>query len=150
MDTDNPNPVNHLQLVLPGLGHIAATTFRDPLAGWGLVDVRALAIDPDVELRRIAAQSNWNCDIRLQRVLACDPDETVVANLLRRVDPPLEVLQLIFAGPHTQARRTLAARNLPTSVLMQLTDDHDDEVRRSATCTLRRRGVNVDNAAVTR
>lgn len=148
---NNPtDPRNGLQLQLFRLDEVDNYLFIDPLEGWALVDVRALAIDPDVEMRRIAALSNWNCDIRLQRVLASDPDESVVVNMLSRIDPPLEVLQTIFAGPHQHSRRLLATRNLPTSLLVQLTDDHDDEVRRLVICTLRRRGVLDEMTATSR
>lgn len=150
MNNNHTDPRDGLQLQLFRLAEVDNVTFIDPLDGWNLIDVRALAIDPDVEMRRIAALSNWNCDIRLQRVLASDPDESVVVNMLTRIDPPLEVLCTIFAGPHVHARRLLAARNLPTSLLVQLADDCDDEVRRSVICTLRRRGVLDDMTATSR
>src|SRR5690606_7222203 len=80
------------------------------LATWGLRDVRALAIDPDVEMRRLAALSPWVIDADLQTVLATDPDETVVLNLLKRVDPHREANLHILASRHTAARRELARR----------------------------------------
>ena len=141
MHNSDTSPADSVQLRLFALTDVDNVLFIDPLEGWDLIDVRALAIDPDPEVRRVAALSNWNWDIRLQRVLAHDPDELVVLNLLSRVDPPLEIVNVILAGPHRWARRVLAARNLPTSVLVQLLDDHDDVVRRSAITTLRRRKV---------
>jgi len=131
----------HLQLRLIQLADIDEYRFVDPLQGWPLLDVRALALDPDVEVRRLAALSNLNWDIELQRVVATDPDEDVVMNLLARIDPPKEIVRLILDGPHTRARRELAQRNLTSETLMLLIDDHDHEVRTSARATLERRGV---------
>jgi hypothetical protein len=111
------------------------------LVTWGLRDVRALAIDPDVEMRRLAALSPWVIDADLQTVLATDPDETVVLNLLKRVDPHREANLHILASRHTAARRELARRNLTTATLLTIIDDQDDEVRWAARATLERRGV---------
>ncbi len=111
------------------------------LASWGLRDVRALAIDPDVEMRRLAALSPWVIDADLQTVLATDPDETVVLNLLERVDPHREANVHILASRHTAARRELACRNLTTETLLTIVDDPDDVVRRAVRTTLERRGV---------
>ena len=141
MDNTENNSSSVLQLRLLALTDVDNYRFIDPLEGWALVDVCAMAIDPDPKVRRVAALSDWNWDIRLQRVLAHDPDELVVLNLLSRVDPPLEVVQIILAGPHRWARRVLAARNLPTGLLVQLLVDHDSGVQRSAVTTLRRRAA---------
>jgi len=111
------------------------------LRDWQLRDIRALAIDPDVEMRRMAALSPWALDADLQRVLSTDPDEQVVLNLLSQVDPHAEANHFILNGPHTLARRELARRNLATSSLLTLVDDSDEMVRTSARATLERRGV---------
>ena len=121
--------------------------FVDPVDGWSLTDVRALALDPDVRMRRLAALSNLNIDIELQRVVATDPDQAVVMNLLARVDPSREITRLIFAGPHTKARRELASRNLTSESLLLVVDDEDDQVRESALATLGRRGVLAERLA---
>ncbi|CAE7842405.1 unnamed protein product, partial [Symbiodinium sp. KB8] len=107
---------------------------------WSLPDIRALAIDLDVEMRRLAALSNWVVDADLQRVLATDPDEGVVLNLLSKVDPHAEANRLILTGPHTRARRELARRNLTTATLLPLIEDTDEVVRAAAHSTLERRG----------
>lgn len=111
------------------------------LRTWQLRDIRALAIDLDVEMRRLAALSPWVIDSDLQRVLSTDPDEQVVLNLLSRVDPHVEALHFILTGPHALARRELARRNLPTTSLLTLVDDSDEAVRTAARTTLERRGV---------
>lgn len=110
------------------------------LRDWSLRDIRALAIDIEVGVRRMAALSRWVVDADLQMVLATDPDEQVVLNLLSQVDPHAEAVHLILTGPHSAARRELARRNLPTSILLALVDDSDEAVRESARTTLERRG----------
>jgi hypothetical protein len=111
------------------------------LRNWSLRDIRALAIDIDVEIRRMAALSKWVVDSDLQLVLATDPDEQVVLNLLSQVDPHAEANHHILASPHTLARRELARRNLATASLLALVDDSDEVVRTAARTTLERRGV---------
>jgi hypothetical protein len=108
---------------------------------WTLRDVRAFAIDLDVEVRRLAALNPWVIDADLQRVLASDPDEQVVLNLLSQVDTHAEANHCILTGPHTIARRELAGRNLPTPSLLTLIDDPDEVVRAAARTTLERRGI---------
>ena len=141
MDETEVSETSSEQLRLFAWAEIDTFMFVDWLEDWPLDQVRALALDPDVELREFAALSNWNWDIRLQRVLATDPEESVVLHLLRRVDPPLEILEAIFAGPHDTARRQLAGRNLPSEFLIGLLTDRDEQVRCSASATLYRRGV---------
>jgi len=114
---------------------------NDPLEGWPLVDVRALAIDPDVDVRVAAAASRWNWDGRLQRVLATDPDKRVVMALLDHVDPCAEICELIIDGPHVRARRELAGRNLPTTLLLALSHDADADAAKAALKTLTHRRV---------
>lgn len=111
------------------------------LRSWPLRDIRALAIDLDVEMRRMAALTGWAIDADIQRVLASDPDGQVVLNLLSQVDPHAEATHFILTGPHTAARRDLARRNLSTSTLLTLVDDHDEVVRSAARATLERHGV---------
>lgn len=111
----------------------------DKVAGWELADVRALAIDPDPSVRIVAAASCWNWDVRLQRVLATDPDERVVLALLDQVDPGFEVCELIIAGAHATARRELAGRNLRDELLERLAFDTDPIASATATRTLGRR-----------
>ncbi|MDC3402441.1 hypothetical protein OAX95_00725 [bacterium] len=110
------------------------------IRNWTLRDIRALAIDLDVEMRRMAALSPLVVDADLQRVLASDPDEQVVLNLLSQVDPHAEANHFILTGPHSLARRELAGRNLATSILLTLVDDSDEIVRTAARTTLERRG----------
>lgn len=111
------------------------------LREWPLRDIRALAIDLDVEMRRLAALSPWVIDRDLQTVLATDPDEEVVLNLLSKVDPHREANLHLLAGPHQRARRELARRNLTTETLLTVVDDADAVVRTAARATLERRGV---------
>ena len=113
--------------------------YVDRFEGRSLTDVRALAIDPDPEVRFAAASSRWNVDARLQRVLATDPDERVVLALLDRVDPYVDVCQLIIAGPHVDARRELARRNLRRELLELLADDVDPTASAAAAAELARR-----------
>lgn len=129
------------QLRLIQLADIDTYTFIDPLERWEFADVFALAFDPEDHVRRLAALSNWNWDIRLQRVLAVDPDESVVLNLLSRIDPPAEIANTILTGPHLEARRLLAARPLSSDTLRRLVDDEDECVRCAARRTLGSRGV---------
>jgi hypothetical protein len=97
----------------------------DPLAGSSLTDVRAFALDLDVEVRMSAAASRWNWDVRVQRALAVDDDERVVLALLDHLDPSREACELIINGPHVAARRELTGRNLPTDLLVRLASDAD-------------------------
>ena len=113
-------PDQYLQLWLFDAAAYAGGRFEDPLAGWPLADVRAFAIDVDLDVRLAAAASRWNWDARVQRVLATDPDERVVLALLDHVDPYVDVCELIIAGPHVAARRELAGRNLRTELLERL------------------------------
>jgi hypothetical protein len=133
-----------LQLRLFSLGDVDDYRFVDELAGWSLTSIRALALDPDVSIRRLAARSNMNLDARLQRTLCTDPDLSVVLTLLGRVDPGVEMVELIAAGPHVAARRDLARRNLTTPLLQLLAGDDDDVVRELAQARLVMRGVPVD------
>lgn len=135
----SPQHTDGLQLRLIALADVDPYRFEDPLQGWSLTDVRALALDPEVTVRRVAALSVWNWDIRLQEVLASDPDETVVMNLLSRVDPSISSTRLILDGPHPEARRALARRNLVSEILFGLIHDTDQEVQWSARKTLVRR-----------
>ena len=77
----------------------------------------------------------------VQQVLASDPDEQVVLNLLSQVDTHAEANHCILTGPHALARRELAGRNLATSSLLTLIDDPDEVVRTAARTTLERRGI---------
>ena len=115
---------------------------EDPLAGWSLTDVRAMAIDPEPTSRYLAAQSRWNWDVRVQAVLATDPDSAVVMTLLNNVDPGVEACELIIGGPHVMARRELARRNLRTELLALMVKDTDDSVRTMVQATLERRRHN--------
>lgn len=108
---------------------------------WTLTDVKAFALDPEVHVRCFAARSPWALDADVQLVLAGDPGESVVQQLLGSIDPCLEAVEVILAGPHAEARRLLAGRNLCTELLLGLVEDADHEVRASALATLARRGV---------
>lgn len=112
----------------------------DPLAGWALMDVRALAIDPDPMVRLVAARSWWCVDVRLQRVLAVDPDERVVSAFLSNVDPGVEACELIISGSHVGARLDLASRRLRPELLARLAQDPDRSVAAAAESGLRRSG----------
>jgi hypothetical protein len=113
----------------------------DELEGWALCDVKAFALDPEVRLRRLAALSRMTIDRDLQRTLAADPDERVVLAMLARVDPSIEANLLIIQGPHVEARRVLAERNLTTPSLLLLAFDDDHQARTSARHRLEARGV---------
>jgi hypothetical protein len=108
---------------------------------WTLSDIKAFALDPELHVRCFAAQSPWAVDADVQLVLAVDPEEAVVMQLLQSLDPCLEAVEVILAGPHREARRMLAGRNLRTELLLGLVDDTDHEVRNRAMATLARRGV---------
>lgn len=146
---DGRRPFRELQLRLFPLRDVPVTVVLDEpqLYQWGLRDIRALAIDLDVEMRRMVAQTRWVIDADLQNVLATDPDEQVVLNLLSVVDPHREAVQRIFAGPHREARRLLARRNLTTATLLTVVDDHDEAVRDAALATLMWRGVPIPTSA---
>ena len=85
-----PDAEEPARLPFEGTIHVEGSLRPDPLAGATLADVRAYAVDPDRTLRLAAAASRWNVDARVQRVLACDPDEEVVLALLDDVDPGVE------------------------------------------------------------
>ena len=133
----------NVQLRLIPLADIDTYVFVDELAGFSLTDVKAFALDPDVTVRRLAALSNWNLDANLQCTLCTDPDESVVLTLLSRIDPSVEMCDLIIAGPHVDARRDLARRNLMTDILQRLADDSDRITAEMARATLVSRGVAV-------
>ncbi len=129
----------YLQLWLFDASAYSGRGVEDPLAGWTLPDVRAFAIDVELEIRLAAAASRWNVDARLQQVLAVDPDEEVVLALLDHVDPCVEAVERIVAGPHVAARRELARRNLRTELLERLARDADPVASGAARSTLARR-----------
>ena len=129
----------HLQLWLFDASAFGGRPYEDPLAGWSLSDVRAFAIDVDVELRLAATASRWNLDVRLQEVLASDPDERVVLALLDHVDPDLEVCRQLAHSPFVAVRRELAGRNLRTELLEVLAADADEITNSTARLALDRR-----------
>jgi hypothetical protein len=131
----------HVQLRLFAPADVDSHVFVDELAGCSLTDVKAFALDPDVTIRRLAALSNMNIDAGLQRTLCSDPDESVVLTLLSRVDPTVEMCQLIIAGPHINARRDLARRKLTTALLQILASDTDQTTGELAKARLVIRGV---------
>jgi hypothetical protein len=131
----------HMQRRLFSLGDVDPHVFVDELEGYSLADVKAFALDPEVGVRWLAARSNWNIDANLQLTLANDPDEAVVMALLSRVDPGPQACRAIFAGPHVNARRDLARRNLLTELLLELAEDPDDATRELAQVRLVTRGV---------
>jgi hypothetical protein len=141
----NPDPTppakteRYLQLSLFDASEYAGRAVEDPLAGWALRDVLALAVDVEPELRMLAASVRWNGDARLQRLLASDPEERVVLALLDRVDPGVEAAEIILAGPHVAARRELARRPLRTDLLERLANDADPVASAAARRTLARR-----------
>lgn len=137
---DEPILHSH-QLRLFTIRAAATATPRPADTRHGLSDIKAFAIDPEVENRRMAALSPMATDADLQLTLASDPDEQVVLNLLDNVDPHREANLAILAGPHRRARRELARRNLTTATLLTIVDDADPVVRRSARETLEQRGV---------
>ena len=105
-------------------------------------DVCELAKDSDPEVRMEAAASRWNWDLRLQRVLATDPDERVVRALLDHVDLTLEVFELIVGGRHVRLRRELAWRSdLRTELIERLAADDDRITRGRAASELARRAA---------
>jgi hypothetical protein len=138
----------YLQLRLFKLGNIDPYVFVDELEGWSLTNVKALALDPDVKIRQLAALSKMNLDAGLQRTLCTDPDESVVLTLLSRIDPTVQMVHLIAAGPHIQARRNLARRNLMTPLLELLAEDNDATTRELAQARLVTRGIRVDTSRV--
>jgi hypothetical protein len=138
----------HLQLRLIALADIDPHVFIDELVGWSLTNVKALALDPEVRIRRLAALSNMNLDAGLQRTLCSDPDESVVLALLSRVDPTVEMVYLIAAGPHVAARRNVARQNLVTPLLELLAEDEDATTRELAGARLVIRGVPIDTSRV--
>ena len=133
----------YLQLRLFKLGDIDPYVFVDELEGWSLTNVKALALDPEVRIRELAALSNMNLDAGLQRTLCTDPAESVVLTLLSRVDPTVEMVHLIAAGPHIEARR-----NLMTPLLELLAEDNDTTTRELAQARLVTRGIRVDTSRV--
>jgi hypothetical protein len=138
----------YLQLRLFKLGNIDPYVFVDELEGWSLTNVKALALDPEVRIRELAALSNMNLDAGLQRTLCTDPAESVVLTLLSRIDPTVEMVHLIAAGPHIQARRNVARRNLMTPLLELLAEDNDTTTRELAQARLVTRGIRVDTSRV--
>jgi hypothetical protein len=138
----------YLQLRLFKLGNIDPHVFVDELKGWSLTSVKALALDPEIHIRQLAALSNMNLDAGLQRTLCTDPDESVVLTLLSRIDPTVEMVHLIAAGPHIQARRNVARRNLTTPSLQLLAEDNDTTTRELAQARLVTRGIRVDTSRV--
>ena len=138
----------YLQLRLFKLGDIDPYVFVDELEGWSLTNVQALALDPEVRIRELAALSNMNLDAGLQRTLCTDPAESVVLTLLSRVDPTVEMVHLIAAGPHIEARRNVARRNLMTPLLELLAEDNDTTTRELAQARLVTRGIRVDTSRV--
>jgi hypothetical protein len=138
----------YLQLRLFKLGNIDPYVFVDELEGWSLTNVKALALDPEVRIRELAALSNMNLDAGLQRTLCTDPAESVVLTLLSRVDPTVEMVHLIAAGPHIQARRNVARRNLMTPLLELLAEDNDTTTRELAQARLVTRGIRVNTSRV--
>jgi hypothetical protein len=138
----------YLQLRLFKLGNIDPYVFVDELEGWSLTSVKALALDPEVRIRQLAALSNMNLDAGLQRTLCTDPDESVVLTLLSRIDPTVDMVHLITAGPHIQARRNLARRNLMTRLLELLAEDNDTITSELAKARLVTRCIRVDSSYV--
>ena len=138
----------YLQLRLFKLGDIDPYVFVDELEGWSLTNVKALALDPEVRIRELAALSNMNLDAGLQRTLCTDPAESVVLTLLSRVDPTVEMVHLIAAGPHIETRRNVARRNLMTPLLELLAEDNDTTTRELAQARLVTRGIRVDTSRV--
>ena len=134
----------NVQLRLISFADIDTYVYIDELAGLSLSDVKAFALDPDVAVRRLAALSDWNIDANLQRTLCTDPDESVVLTLLSRIDPSVEMCDLIIVGPHVDARRTIARRNLMADILRRLANDDDRITAEMARATLAARGAAVD------
>ncbi len=136
-----PTLDRYLQLWLFDPAGFTSPARRDPFAGWELTDIRALALDPDPQIRIAATASRWNWDVRVQAVLSTDPNQRVVLALLDQVDPDIGVCQLIIAGPHIAARCELARRNLNADLLELLASDGDPQVRSTAEQTIIRQST---------
>ncbi|MDG1266722.1 MAG: hypothetical protein P8O03_10415 [Ilumatobacter sp.] len=146
--TDNTQTVEEfLQLTLFDLDAYLCGDFVDPYAGWSLTDIRALAMDPDPEVRQRATMSRWNWDNRVQVQFATDPEESVVLALLANADPGVDATIAIIEGPHVEAKRVLARRNLSSELLLLFLHSDDDIARQSATATLTTRGFSLETAA---
>jgi hypothetical protein len=147
------NPLHddgHERLPFEDTIHVEGGLRDDPLEGASVTDVRAFAIDPDLQARLRAAASRWNWDLRVQLELAADEDERVVLALLDAVDPYREVVDVIIEGPHVAARRVLAGRNLLTVLLERLADDPDPVTAETARRTLATRRARSANCEATR
>jgi hypothetical protein len=140
-------PRPHVQLRFFAISEVDPHVYVDDLSGMSLTNVKAFALDPDVQMRLLAARSRMNIDTGLQRILATDPDERVVLALLSSVDPGVEACELIIDGPHIHARRDLARRNLTSALLEPLAGDPDPLTRRLAQATLERRMITAGLAA---
>ena len=66
--------------------------------------------------------------------------------LLDAVDVGVEACELIIAGPHVEARRVLAARNLRTELLERLAADADPQTAERAASTLAERAARRQSA----
>jgi hypothetical protein len=130
--------------------HVEGGLRDDPIAGASLTDVRAFAMDPDLQTRLHAAASRWNWDLRVQLALAADEHERVVLTLLDAVDPYREVVDVIIDGSHVAARRVLAGRNLLTELLERLADDPDPVTAETARRTLAARCARTPTCEATR
>jgi hypothetical protein len=136
-------PRHHIQLRLFALSEVDPRVHVDDLARMSLTDVKAFALDPDVQMRLLAARSRMNLDAGLQRILATDPDERVVLTFISSVDPGIEACELIIAGPHVRARQDLGRRNLTTDLLQLLASDSDPTTSGLARVRLIMRGIAV-------
>ena len=136
------NSITDVQLTLFDPTEYLVPTNVDPLPGLSLRDVCKLAKDSDPEVRMKVAASHWNWDVRLQRVLATDPDERVVRALLDHVDLSSEVFELIVGGRHVRLRRDLAwCSDLPTELIERLAADDDRITRGRAASELASRAA---------
>jgi hypothetical protein len=87
--------------------------------------LRALVHDPDPAVRHAVLDNPFVVDADIQATLAADPEPAIVVGLLQRISPSRQVVDTVLAGPHPEARRTLARMRIGSHRLKALADDDD-------------------------
>ena len=111
--------------------------FRARLAtSCSLRQLRRLATDDEVLVRRSCARNPFVIDLDIQLVLAADSDARVVHRMLNTCDPYREVVPVLLASPHRSVRKRLLGLNLLDDLLLELSRDPDPEISLFAALTL--------------
>ncbi|MEI6404074.1 MAG: hypothetical protein WCP59_18015 [Actinomycetota bacterium] len=112
--------------------HPTTAIVAELAARGSLAMLRRLVVHPDPYIRWVAAHNPFAIDADIQLVLAADPDPRVVTALVEAITLTVDACMVIAAGPHSEVKRTLAARPLGDDLLDLLAADRDRVTARCA------------------